>query len=108
MLSQLVKGLQFPEWERTKAGYAALHTHRIITLETINSAHLAEAYKKELASLFSAEFQAVDFAAADAAELINGWVEQKTKEKIKDLIKADQLSNNTKMVLVNAIYFKGS
>jgi serine protease inhibitor len=35
-------------------------------------------------------------------------VEEKTKQKIKDLIKEDMLSSQVKMVLVNAIYFKGS
>ncbi|MGM0496585.1 MAG: serpin family protein [Bacteroidota bacterium] len=38
---------------------------------------------------------------------INKWVEDKTQEKIKDLIKKNMLDPMTKMVLVNAIYFNG-
>lgn len=57
---------------------------------------------------FGSEVQALDFAQnVDSANTINQWVEQKTNEKIKDLIKADSLDSDTRMVLVNAIYFKG-
>lgn len=38
---------------------------------------------------------------------INGWVEDKTKERIKDLIPAGALDRLTRLVLVNAIYFNG-
>jgi len=37
---------------------------------------------------------------------INGWVSGKTNDKINDLIPEGALNPNTRMVLVNAIYFK--
>jgi serpin B len=40
-------------------------------------------------------------------QIINRWVEEKTKEKIKDLIPQDGLDPATVLVLTNAIYFKG-
>ncbi|MCK4339529.1 MAG: serpin family protein, partial [Candidatus Cloacimonetes bacterium] len=51
----------------------------------------------------------VDFIVAceDARNQINEWVEQKTKDKIKELIKPGILDPLTRLVLVNAIYFKG-
>lgn len=51
----------------------------------------------------------VDFAESEAArKLINDWVAKETKEKIKDLIPKGVLDSLTRMVLANAIYFKGT
>ena len=39
---------------------------------------------------------------------INKWVEDETKEKIKDLLPPGSLDTLTRLVLTNAIYFKGN
>jgi serpin B len=50
-----------------------------------------------------------DFRKPDAARaLINAWVETETKKRIKDLIPDGVLSPLTRMVLTNAVYFKGT
>ena len=51
----------------------------------------------------------VDFRrAAEAARVtINRWVQEKTRQKITDLIPSGGLSADTRLVLVNAVYFKG-
>lgn len=43
----------------------------------------------------------------ESARTINEYVEQKTRNKIHDLITPQMLSDDTRLVLVNAIYFKG-
>ena len=40
-------------------------------------------------------------------KIINKWVEEKTKEKIKDLLPQGSINPLTRMVITNAIYFKG-
>ena len=58
---------------------------------------------------YGAGFNPVDFSGAtEAARLtINQWVEQKTENKIKDLLQPGVLDKTTRLVLTNAIYFKG-
>ena len=58
---------------------------------------------------YGAGLNLVDFARAteEARKIINRWVEEKTKEKIKDLLQKGDLTADTVLVLTNAIYFKG-
>ena len=59
---------------------------------------------------FGGQLTEVDFARASEAarKTINTWVEKQTKGKIKDLIPAGALDSMTRLVLTNAIYFKGN
>jgi serpin B len=57
---------------------------------------------------YGAEMLLVDFAQAVAAsQEINQWVQQQTNDKIKDLIPPGSLDAQTRLVLTNAVYFKG-
>ncbi|KAH8372755.1 hypothetical protein KR009_004425, partial [Drosophila setifemur] len=69
---------------------------------------LAEQFDQLLSKEFLSSAQSVNFASsAQAAATINGWVEQSTNYLIKDLVSASALDANSRMVLVNAIHFKG-
>ncbi|XP_069349259.1 leukocyte elastase inhibitor isoform X1 [Eulemur rufifrons] len=59
---------------------------------------------------YGAELASVDFqhASEDARKTINQWVEGQTEGKIPELLAAGVVDNMTKLVLVNAIYFKGN
>ncbi|KAF5908452.1 leukocyte elastase inhibitor-like isoform X2 [Clarias magur] len=67
-------------------------------------------FLSETKKYYNAELEAVDFQSnAEAARgKINSWVEKQTKEKIKNLLAKGVVDSLTKLVLVNAIYFKGS
>jgi serpin B len=58
---------------------------------------------------FRAGLNEVDFqhATEEARGTINAWVEKQTREKIKELLAPGVLNDMTRLVLTNAIYFKG-
>jgi serpin B len=55
---------------------------------------------------FNAVVRGLDFNDPGAAKIINGWVEQNTNGKIKQIVD-DPINPATVMFLINAIYFKG-
>jgi serpin B len=59
---------------------------------------------------YGAGLKEVDFiqAAEAARQEINAWVTEQTKDKIKGLLPPGVLDKDTRLVLTNAIYFKGS
>jgi serpin B len=59
---------------------------------------------------YDGQFNEVDFVTATetARKTINAWVEKETKNKIKNLIPPGALNSLTRLVLTNAIYFKGN
>ena len=66
-------------------------------------------YLNLLKNDYGAGLNQVDFKGATEAarQTINQWVEQKTQDKIKDLLQPGSLRSDTRLVLTNAIYFKG-
>ena len=60
---------------------------------------------------YGAELTSVDFKDAAnreaARRMINASIEKTTRDKIKDMLKASDLTEKTRLVLTNAIYFKG-
>lgn len=61
-----------------------------------------------LAQNYGAGIHLVDFKkdTEGSRQLINNWVSDQTKDRIKDLIPAGALNELTRLVLTNAIYFK--
>ncbi|MCK4980282.1 MAG: serpin family protein, partial [Candidatus Delongbacteria bacterium] len=57
---------------------------------------------------YSAEIENLNFAESERSrQIINKWVEDKTNNKIKNLIPKGILDALTRLVLTNAVYFKG-
>ncbi|CAN8033030.1 unnamed protein product [Ixodes persulcatus] len=69
---------------------------------------LLSAYESTLDSTFHAQLLKVDFVNGGQAAMdeINRWVKQKTHDKIDKLFD-DPLDPDTRLVLLNAIFFKG-
>lgn len=65
-------------------------------------------YLDLLGNTFKTSLHEADFAAQPEAERarINQWVEQQTKDRIKDLMPPGSIDPLTRLVLANAIYFK--
>lgn len=120
--SQMSRTLHFPEAEgeihagftkllseinRAGAPYALSLASRLYGEQSYS---FIEKFLSDTKTLYKAELETVDFISnADAARLnINTWVEKQTHEKIKDLLAEGDVDSLTRLVLVNAIYFKGS
>lgn len=86
------------------------------TLEIANSIwgqdgfEFEQAFLDTLAENYGAGMRLVDYDTdAEAARLaINGWVEDNTNDRIKDLIPPGVLNPDTVLVLANAIFFKAA
>jgi serpin B len=59
---------------------------------------------------YHAGMKLVDFSqhTEQVRKTINSWIERKTANKIKDLLKPGILSSDTCLVITNAIFFKGT
>ncbi|MFZ5554196.1 MAG: serpin family protein [Bacteroidota bacterium] len=66
-------------------------------------------FLNNLEKKFNAPLEKMDFKndPEGCRKIINKWVEDKTKNRIKELLKPNILTPDTRLVLVNAIYFYG-
>lgn len=93
--------------EIKKQGDVELSTANALWIE--KSFSLLPNYKQLVNKYYNSEVFRTDFLknSDNAVKQINNWVEEKTNDKIKNLLKPNNLSSLTKLVLTNAIYFKG-
>ncbi|KAL3097716.1 hypothetical protein niasHT_020190 [Heterodera trifolii] len=85
------------------------------TLETGNKVYVNKgfrvksAFKEKIEGNYGGQMETVDFKDSEGtAEIINNFVEEATHQKIRDLITPDALDKETRLVLINALYFKGT
>jgi serpin B len=71
--------------------------------------HFNPDYKKAVSYFYGGAFREVNFRAQpeEAVRTINAWVSKKTRKRIKELIRRDCINADTRLILTNAIYFKG-
>lgn len=68
---------------------------------------LVPSYNQMVKDSFMAEAEAIDIVDPNkAASIINNWVDNQTRGKIKDLVSSNDMSK-MELIVLNAIYFKG-
>jgi serpin B len=67
-------------------------------------------FKVAVQSAFQSDVNEADFKtqAEETRLAINKWVEERTRDKIKDLFAKGVINSLTRMVLANAVYYKGT
>jgi serpin B len=71
---------------------------------------LVDDYLQLMQHCYAAGLKRLDLAGQpeQARRTINAWVEQQTKDRIKDLLKPGAMQPDTRLVLTNAIYLKAT
>ncbi|MCS7175476.1 serpin family protein [Pseudothermotoga sp.] len=70
---------------------------------------LLQSFLDAVERYYKAPVNIVDFVneLGNSVRKINAWIEEKTDKKIKDMITENDVDSLTRLILTNAIYFKG-
>jgi serpin B len=121
--SQIQQALHFPQNETNLPGLFAQLDRTLQTAQSVGGAQLNIAnslwpqkqyrFRPEFLELLKVNYRAsitpLDYGRQPekASRTINQWVDENTRHKIPEIIGPGDLNASTRMVLVNAIYFKG-
>lgn len=116
--ADFIQVLAVPDLQVAADGYQdvtqGLNSAPNLTLHIANKIYVMQGYALKpdfnavVSQKFLSEVENLDFAQAEqAADTMNHWVEKKTNNNIRDLITPESVNGDTRLVLVNAIYFKG-
>lgn len=119
--AQIKDVFNYPEDETLRAGSRAIYDEinkedKEYKLHTANALWAEQDYSfldeyfKTVGTYYDGQVRNMDFKnQPDKSRVeINDWVEDKTEDKIKDIIPQGAINPLTRLVLTNAIYFKGS
>ncbi len=70
-----------------------------------NTFHVEDAFLETNKKYFDAEVRPLNFSDPGSKDIINGWVDENTHHKIKEIV--DDIDPSSVMFLINAVYFKG-
>ena len=106
LVEERIARLSAPRESKGRAVKFALHMANALFVR--RGYRLREDYVERLRRHWDSECRPVDFEKAEeAAARINDWVAEQTNDLIKELVSSDDLDVETRLVLVNAIYFQG-
>ncbi|XP_026751489.2 antichymotrypsin-2-like isoform X2 [Galleria mellonella] len=70
---------------------------------------LTDEFKNDTRDVFDAEAENIDVGDPDkAAAIINDWAAEQTRNRITGVISPESITSYTRLILANAIYFKGT
>ncbi|KAM9739152.1 serpin B9-like isoform 2-T2 [Dama dama] len=94
------------ELNKPDAQYLLTTANRIFGEKTYE---FLSTFKELCLRFYYAELEQLSFAEAaePSRKQINAWVSKKTEGKIPELLPANSINAETRLILVNAVYFKG-
>ncbi|KAJ8681874.1 hypothetical protein QAD02_017666 [Eretmocerus hayati] len=116
---QMIRSLEVPDMSNlTLQGFEKTVTDlknvENVTITVANNIFVAAGwdfkteFKQVISDIFKSEVSSIDINNPDeAAESVNEWVQENTNSKIKEILDSSAIDMDTRMILVNAIYFKG-
>ncbi|XP_052012767.1 serpin B9-like [Apodemus sylvaticus] len=74
-----------------------------------NTSEVLPTFKESCLQFYHSEMEQLSFAKAaeESRQHINSWVSKQTEGKIPELLSGGSVDSETRLVLVNALYFKG-
>ncbi|KAG3288783.1 serpin B6-like, transcript variant X1 [Ictidomys tridecemlineatus] len=95
------------EVNKTDTSYLLRTANRLFGEKTYD---FLSSFKDSCQNFYQAEMEELDFlnATEESRKQINTWVAKETEDKITELLSPGSLDKINKLVLVNAIYFKGN
>src|SRR5450759_608391 len=109
-------GLEQKTLEQINNTYLKLMTEmvpvdKLVVVEIANSVWVEkrlivkQPFITELQKSYKAEARDIDVTNPDAVNIVNGWIAEKTHDKITDML--DKLDPDLAILLINAFYFNG-
>lgn len=106
--------------DNTKGAVATEYYFLLKPVQNVSLIHMANAiyvnsnysirwnYRNLAKTKFYSIVKNINFADSEkAAKTINNWMRHKTEDRIRKIIPVKALNENTKMIMVNGVYFDG-
>ncbi|CAF0714358.1 unnamed protein product [Adineta steineri] len=102
--------------EQVMRVFSIANQDKQVQLKLANRLYAQKAYKlqqdylNQLQNSFSADIKLEDFQndSAKVVQTINACVEEQTNKLIKNLLSPDAITSDTRLIIINCIYFKGT
>ncbi len=91
---------------RKSDSYSGLKVSNAIWLD--KSLQTESRFRKSVTNKYFSDFKQTEFANTQlAVSDINQWVSEKTNQRINEIVSEANVNSNTKLLISNAVYFKG-